>query len=288
MVVDYFKRLLFIFCTVVVVSSAYVFPSFARVATASNADRDMDHDHGTLDDIDIASSSNATFDDEEALRNAESYEYLSDDLVLRYILSEVQIIRDSMSGPAVSSPSEAESLEGSEDVPEDVTILSSGDDISLYASGLSLPDHDVVYVSGTFDGNDYTLLVPASVYPNLWVGEDGVLYNVSSSNITCRLFPGSTFDSSDYNYRNLTLYPLLGNSANNLYRYGYLSYMTYYYRGSSSSSLSSNTTYGNFYVEDIKIQRSLDITYRTYYVAVSSLFALGVIVLCFWKNSRRL
>lgn len=125
MVVDYFKRLLFIFCTVVVVSSAYVFPSFARVATASNADRDMDHDHGTLDDIDIASSSNATFDDEEALRNAESYEYLSDDLVLRYILSEVQIIRDSMSGPAVSSPSEAESLEGSEDVPEDVTILSS-------------------------------------------------------------------------------------------------------------------------------------------------------------------
>lgn len=288
MAVDYFKRLLFIFCTVVAVSSAYIFPAFARVATASNADRDMAYDLDSLDDIDIASSSNATFDDEEALRNAESYEYLSNDLVLRYILSEVQIIRDSLSGPAVGISSEVESLENPKEMSEDITILSSSDDIDLYASGLSLPDHDVVYIFGMFNGDNYTLLVPADVYPNLWVGENGVLYNVSSSNITCRLFYGGTFDPSDYNYRNLTLYPLLGNSANNLYRYDYLSYMTYYYRGSSSSSLQSSTTYGNFYVEDIEIQRSLDISYRSYYVSVVSLFVLGVIVLCFWKNLLRL
>ncbi|MCD7994822.1 MAG: hypothetical protein LUK37_24800 [Clostridia bacterium] len=295
MVIDYFKRMSVVFCALVVMSLAYTVPAYARTATPSNAVRDFDDDIDSLDaleNIDFASPSDASrseFDFDRVVENAESFEYLEDDMVLRYILSEVQLIRDSMSGPLVASSSEAVPMEDAPDNEEDVTILSlSVDDAGFYASDISLPTHDVVWVSGTFDGSPYTLVVPADTYPYLYVGENRVLYNVSGSNITCRLFPSSTFDPTDYNYRNLTLYPILGNSASNLYRYDYLSYMTYYYRGSSSTSLSSSTTYGNFYVEDIEIQRSLDVSYRTYYIAVSSLFALGVIILCFWKSSRRL
>lgn len=295
MVIDYFKRMSVVFCALAVMSLAYTIPAYARTATPSDAVRDFDDDIDSLDvleNIDFASPSDASrseFDFDRVVENAESFEYLEDDLVLRYILSEVQLIRDSMSGPAVTSLSETVPMEDTPENEEDVTILSlSADDAGFYASGISLPTHDVVWVSGTFDGSPYTLVVPVDTYPYLYVGENGVLYNVSGSNITCRLFPSGTFDPTDYNYRNLTLYPILGNSASNLYRYDYLSYMTYYYRGSSSTSLSSSTTYGNFYVEDIEIQRSLDVSYRTYYVAVSSLFALGVIILCFWKSSRRL
>lgn len=296
MVIDYFKRMSVVFCALAVMSLAYTIPAYARTATSSDAVRDTDDDiadPGTLDgsgntDMDDVLP-DGSMDDVKVAENAADYGYLDDDEVLRYILSEVQIIRDSMSGPAVASPSEAVPLEDSQEGTDDVSILALDiDDTGLYASGISLPDHDVVWVSGTFDGEPYTLVVPAVTYPSLYVGGNGVLYNVSGSNITCRLFPSGTFDPSDYNYRNLTLYPILGNSASNLYCYDYLSYMTYYYRGSSSTSLSSSTTYGNFYVDDIEIQRSLDVSYRTYYVAVSSFFVLGVIVLCFWKNSRRL
>ena len=296
MVIDYVKRMSVVFCALAVISIAFAVPAYARTATSSDAVRDTDYDIADSEALDGSGNTDmddvlpdGSMDDVKVAENAADYEYLDDDEVLRYILSEVQIIRDSMSGPALASPSEAVPLEDSQEGTDDVSILALDiDDAGLYASGISLPDHDVVWVSGTFDGEPYTLVVPAVTYPSLYVGGNGVLYNVSGSNITCRLFPSGIFDPSDYNYRNLTLYPILGNSASNLYRYDYLSYMTYYYRGSSSTSLSSSTIYGNFYVEDIEIQRSIDVSYRTYYVAVSSFFVLGVIVLCFWKNSRRL
>ena len=296
MVIDYVKRMSVVFCALAVISIAFAVPAYARTATSSDAVRDTDYDIADSEALDGSGNTDmddvlpdGSMDDVKVAENAADYEYLDDDEGLRYILSEVQIIRDSMSGPALASPSEAVPLEDSQEGTDDVSILALDiDDAGLYASGISLPDHDVVWVSGTFDGEPYTLVVPAVTYPSLYVGGNGVLYNVSGSNITCRLFPSGIFDPSDYNYRNLTLYPILGNSASNLYRYDYLSYMTYYYRGSSSTSLSSSTTYGNFYVEDIEIQRSIDVSYRTYYVAVSSFFVLGVIVLCFWKNSRRL
>lgn len=54
----------------------------------------------------------------------------------------------------------------------------------------------------------------------------------------------------DYNYTTLTLSSVLSSSgATASYRYGYPSYITEY-RSSSGSSLSSSTTYGNFYVTE--------------------------------------
>ena len=200
---------------------------------------------------------------------------LSEDDTLSLILAYVRQISDSLSGPAVASPSEMETS-------GDYTILADND-ISLLAD-LALPDHDIVLIEGTFGGDPYTLLVPLDVYPSLWVGENNVLYNLSGSSITCRMVEGSAFDPADYLYKNFTLAPVLGNSQNTLYRYHYLSYLTEYYE--YGSSLRSDTTYGNFMVTSVEPQSSLNVDYKGYTVALSSFFLLGVIVLCFWKISR--
>lgn len=273
-----------IFVLASAVSCLYAFPSVAAQssATASNAD---------CADIDVASSSVAVRDDlsiedeldlmEDYLEEAFDYDLEDTDTL---ILAYVRQIADSLSGPAVASPSSVSSSQDGLEDQENISVLPL--DASSRAV-LALPDHDVVYIRGTFGGDDYTLVIPADTYPYLWVADNNVLYNVSESSITGRLFPGTTFDSSDYEYRNLTMAPVLGSSANTLYRNQYLSYMTYYYQ--SRGYLTSDTTYGNFIVNEdgIEVQRSLQITYRSYYVSLVILFAVGVVILCLWKTYRR-
>ena len=151
-------------------------------------------------------------------------------------------------------------------------------------------DHDVVLVSGSFGGDQYTVVVPADSYKYLWIGDDHVLYNISGSSVTCRMFQGGTFDPSSYNYTNLTLQPILGNSASTVYNNRYLSYKTYYYQTSNNwgNQLTSSTTYGNFYVDEngVSNQRSLGINYRSYYLFAVLIFLQGVNLLCYWKNLR--
>lgn len=242
--------------------------SYAAVATSSNTEYDAD---SNIDADDLYPDEIELIDDihtDEGDVNGVLYE----------ILDGVNAIR----GALVASPSDADLLDDLEENEESVLLA---DDISVYAS-LTLPSHDCVWYRGQFNGTDYILVFPIEYYNKLNVSENGILYNLSSGNITGRLFTSESFDSSDYNYRTFTLLPVLGNSANNLYRYGSLSYMTYYYVQGNYNNLTSSTTYGNFVVEDAELKRSLDIDYRTYYVAVACLFMLGVITLCSWKNSR--
>lgn len=282
-------------------SLAFAFPAFALPGSATPSDAGRS-------DMYVASPSDAvreelTIEDEldrpsDAVREGltvedeldlmkdyleEAYDYDVEDTDV-LILAYVRQIADSLSGPGTASSSDASYSQDEMEASEDIQVL------SLDASNLSLlglPTHDVVCIKGTFGGDDYTLVIPADTYPYLWIGDDGVLYNISSDTITGRLFAGGTFDSTDYEYDNLVLSPILGQSANTLYSYNYLSYLRHYYQ--SSGRLTSSTTYGNFYVSDdgIQVQRSLQISYRIYYVAVVSLFALGVNVLCLWKTYRR-
>lgn len=208
---------------------------------------------------------------------------LTDSEALNLILAYVRNIADSLSGPALASDQE----DTEADQEEDIQILS--DDVVSYTD-LPLPDHDVVLVSGSFGGDQYTVVVPADSYKYLWVGDDHVLYNISGSSVTCRMFQGGTFDPSSYNYTNLTLQPILGNSASTVYNNRYLSYKTYYYQTSNNwgNQLTSSTTYGNFYVDEngVSNQRSLGINYRSYYLLAVLIFLQGVNLLCYWKNLR--
>lgn len=260
------RNLAFICCLSASLLAAFPMVSIASVATSSNA-----YDVG-IDDVDYMDP-----DEIPLIDDIHSDEGAADG-VLYEILDGVNAIR----GALIASPSDADLLDDSQDDEENIILA---DDISLYSS-LTLPSHDCVWYRGQFNGTSYILVFPIEYYNKLNVSENGILYNLSSSNITGRLFTSETFDSGDYNYRTFTLYPVFGNSANNLYRYGSLSYMTYYYVQGSYNSLTSSTTYGNFVVEDTEIKRSLDIEYRTYYVTVACLFMLGVMTLCSWKNSR--
>lgn len=260
------RNLAFVCCLSASLLVTFPMVSVASVATSSNAD------YVGIDDVDDMDPDEIPLIDDVHTDEGDA------DGVLYEILDGVNAIR----GALIASPSDADLLDDSQEDEESVLLA---DDISLYSS-LTLPSHDCVWYRGQFNGTSYILVFPIEYYNKLNVSENGVLYNLSSGNITGRLFSSETFDSGDYNYRTFTLYPVFGNSANNLYRYGSLSYMTYYYVQGSYNSLTSSTTYGNFVVEDTEIKRSLNIEYRAYYVAVACLFMLGVMTLCSWKNSR--
>lgn len=233
---------------------------------------------------DVATPSDASsidFDDffDSDIIDDDTYDYG----VLGGILHNVESIYDLLASPSNALPD----MEETEESLEDIETIAFSDGLSITPFAVnSLPDHDVVNIQGRFGGTVYTLVVPRQYYANLWVSDSGVLYNLSSSNITCRMFTGTTFNDADYNYRLLTLLPLLGNSSSALRSYGSISYQTYYYL--SGSTWTSSTTYGNFMVDSIDIKRSLDIDFRLYYVALAILFSEGLVILCFWKNSRQL
>lgn len=277
-----------------VASCLCVFPSiaYASVATPSNADYSSsdDFDYFLDDDIEVASPSEIgdfVMDDAELMEGYyDWFEGLSKNEIQLYILAYVKQISDALSfGPGTSDTAILEDTEDLEEAEEEIEIDDSPLSVALSGDG-AFPDRDVVLMRGTFAGTEYTLLVPMDYYSNLYVDSSGILYNLSASNITCRMFDGD-FTPMDYEYHNLTLLPVLGNSSSTLYRYGYLSYRTHYYQGNSSTSLSSTTTYGNFLVEEMEVQRSRDVNYRIYYVTVIIFFTLGVLVLCSWKNYRR-
>lgn len=290
---------LYILSLCVVSLSAFNAPAaFASPASSSDAGRDAsyDRDSGSF----VASRSDAvpapedleepeevpewiSKDLEEVQKYIDSLDKMDDSDVFKNILAEVTAIHDTLSGPGLATPSDAQGLPEDEEVPEESDIRIA-DDAGVY-SLLSLPDHDCVWYTGRFDNQGYTLVFPAAYYSQLNVAENGVLYNLSANSITGRLFTGDTFDSSDYEYKTFTLYPVFGNSANQVYNYRSLSYMTRYYLG-SYDRLTSTNTYGDFLVEDVELKRSLNVEYRTYYVAVSCLFFLGVLILCLWKNCR--
>lgn len=264
-------------------SLAAPLPVFADtvVASASNADRVSDPDS---DDLLTEIDDSQLMGDLDLMKGYIEDTYgLTDSEALNLILAYVRNIADSLSGPALASDQE----DDEENQVEDIEILS--DDVATFAD-LPLPDHDVVLVSGSFGGDSYTVVVPADSFKYLWVGDDDVLYNISGSAVTCRMFQGGTFDPSSYNYTNLTLQPVLGNSASTIYNNRYLSYKTYYYQTSNNwgNSLTSSTTYGNFYVDEngISNQRSLGINYRSYYLLGVLIFLQGVNLLCYWKNLK--
>lgn len=254
-------------------------PCYGATASASDAGRDG-AGSGTVPALPL--------DEEEVQEEELSYEeYLEeegfyDDVsssALSGIQSDVSEILD-----LLASGSEADRVqveENSLDDPEEYSILSDVRAVN------GLPDHDVFAVSGTFSGDNYTIIFPASYRQYIWIGDDNVLYNIGPESITGRAFPNGQFDSSSYNYRLFTFRSMLQNNANMIYNNHYLSSMQYYYE-SSYDRLTSSTIYGNFIVDDdgVTEYRSYAVDYKSYYALVVILFMIGGVWLCYWKSSR--
>lgn len=207
----------------------------------------------------------------------------------------------SLSGPGLSTASNA-SLANIESMLSDIRLhlipkaeetevfLEDGFPVGDDVSPLALPpdfslDRNVVIYEGTWQGQECRLVLPASTAVTLFVGGDGSLYNVGTSNIVGKVFYGG-FEPLVYNNQYVfTLTPSLNNNASTLYSHGYPSYCTRYYY--SSGSLRSSVTYGLFKVSRVVHTPSdLPESMNGVYLLVLILIG-GVIVLCCWKKSSR-
>lgn len=111
------------------------------------------------------------------------------------------------------------------------------------STDIGFTDNDFIFTIN-FNNTDYRVLFPESAREYLVV-RDGVLVNLSSSNITGVVLSNDDHSSTiTYHANYLTLVPFTSTSGNtNAYRYGSYSYMTTYYPG-TGQTLSSTTTYG--------------------------------------------
>lgn len=286
------KRYLYAVCMFSFISCfGFSFPSYSQPASSSNATGISSDDSfytSVVNDY-IPSEDGYNYEDEFLEDNEEYFYYdntysrVLQDEILKEILNNVEYIsaRLASASDALEAEEEIQEIESLEE--NFISPLSRSLPVSY-----SLPDHDVVRFVGTFGGTSYTLLIPRQYYSDLWVDQKGYLYNIGTANITGRMFINDSFSNTNYNYYNFTLTPLLGTSASTLYRYGAINYRTYYYASTSSTTLASTVTYGNFSVDEIDILNSVNVEYQMYYVLLSVLFVGGLIVLCLWKNSRQL
>lgn len=239
-------------------------PSNARRASPSDADK------GTLlEDLAILTGLGEIEDGE-----VDFTDFTADDLL--------ELLLGFVTGPG-AAPSQ-DIPDG--DIPEDVIpfegieAFSDGED----AASLAISDEDGIVnalrYSVRFNGTDYVLLLPANYVDQVYIDENGYLWNMGTSTISGRLFVGAfnpTATSGDLLYLN----PCLGNnfSANN--NYGSPNYRRHYYW--SSGSLRSTDTYGVVAVIEEPGYPFIQGETLTYIVII----LLGGMLLCLWKKSVR-
>lgn len=244
-------------------------PAYAASATPSNAEKVELNDE--TDDLGIYDIRPDFY--------YQKMEDLDDDEILRGIYSEVIGISDSLSGPGVATPSDADALEDEED-------LSDGQEMFADAYALDpvplAEDFEDTYVNVlrydiTFRGDDYILLIPPEYIDNLYIDSQGRLWNMSTSTVTGRIVDAQFNPIVDEGML-MYLTPCLGNNFSTINEYGSPNYMrTYYWSG---SRLTYNTTYGvitvNKYYNPFYVSQTLD--YILLFVVVGG-------VLFLWLNN---
>lgn len=217
----------------------------------------------------------AGYDMEDVLNGDVDFsDFTADDLL--------ELLFSAVTGPGVEASQDAP--DG--DVPEDIYAFEG---IEAYVSDgdfapLAISDQDGIVnalrYSVRFNGTAYTLLLPASYLNQVYIDENGYLWNMGTSAISGRLFVG-TFNPTANTGDMLYLNPCLGNNFSANYHYGSPNYRRHYYW--SSGSLRSTDTYG--VVAVIEEPGYPFIQGETLsYIAI---ILLGGMLLCLWKKSVR-
>lgn len=132
----------------------------------------------------------------------------------------------------------------------------------------------------TVSGVSYILLLPASYESLVMVDSDGYLWNMSTSNVTGRLFTGS-FDPAADTGIILTLAPCLGNNFSTNHNYGSPNYMRRYY-WSSSDRLSYTDTYCL-----VEVRRAYHLFKSSDLLTYVMIFLLGCMLIKLWQRAAR-
>lgn len=177
-----------------------------------------------------------------------------------------RVVDDESAGPGGLSPASVISF-------DDAAVL-------LSISGDSLTN--CVRYDVTISGVQYVCLFPSEYSSALMVDDDGYLWNVSTSDISGRLFSES-FDPTADEGMLLYLSPCLGNNFSENHNYGSPnSIRTYYWTSGSYDRLTYDERYVTVLVDDVHFLFSSDDTLK--YVVV---FLVGCCLICLWKRSSR-
>lgn len=195
--------------------------------------------------------------------------------------SLLELLASYVTGPGVvSSPSDADEEIPGDVVAFDVSTLALEDEDAV---PFAIQDEDalvnVIRYSVTFNGTSYTLLLSPAYINQVYIDDDGYLWNMGTSTINGRLFSG-TFNPTEISGSLLYLTPCLGNNFSANYNYGSPNYVRRYYW--SNGSLRSTDTYGVVHVDDPASFSFFQGDTLTYIL----IFLLGGILLCLWRKSR--
>lgn len=192
----------------------------------------------------------------------------------------LELFASRISGPGYTWP-----LSDTPEAPDDVYPMEAFPllDADENISPLSIQDGDalvnVIRYNVTFNGTAYTLLLSPAYINQVFIDDDGYLWNMGTSTINGRLFSG-TFNPTETSGRLLYLTPCLGNNFSINHSYGSPNYVRYYYW--SSGSLRSSDTYGLVRVTDPASFSFFQGDTLTYVI----IFLLGGMLLCLWRKSR--
>lgn len=209
------------------------------------------------------------------MEGLEQNEYDDMDMEDFTVASLLELLASYVVGPGVDTdaiPNQVQPFEND-------FALDSGEEIFM---PLSISNEDnlvnVLRYSVRINGTSYTLLLSPSYVNQLFIDDDGYLWNMGTSSINGRLFIGEFNPTSTTGYL-LYLNPCLGNNFSSNYNYGSPNYVRRYYW--SSNRLTYDDTYGVVLVEDAPFTFFQGDT-LTYVI----IFLIGGVVLCLLRKSR--
>lgn len=155
----------------------------------------------------------------------------------------------------VPLPSQETLLE-TQAAPSEIS-LSDAAPVALYASDLRTvsstfqPENCLIY-DITYNGNACTLLIPASYYEQIYIDDNGVIWNVGVSNIQGRIIFSDSINDSDYDMYLVQIVSCIGSvsAPSTAYTGKSLTEVRHYYLGNYdriqySSSYGALTTTGD-------------------------------------------
>lgn len=179
--------------------------------------------------------------------------------------------------PSVSSEEQVD-VPDPDGVELSVTAYDGGIPSLFALSGDSFVSNAVRY-DVVVDGVPYVLLLPSDSLGQMYIDDDGLLWNVGSATVTGRIFD-SAFDptASDGDIAYFT--SCLGNNFSNNYTYGSPNYIRHYYV--SSGRVTYDTEYTVFLVEDSPFPFREDDILK--YITI---MILGGVLICLLRKSLR-
>lgn len=201
--------------------------------------------------------------------------------------------RSSALADVVFTPSDAEEVgPGFEDVVDDQPESPDGPVLGSVTALVDAPallsarsgDYvNCVLYDVTINGVQYVCLLPSDSESKLMVDSDGQLWNMSSTQVSGRLFTDS-FDPTADTGLMLYLTPCLGNNFSTNHSYGSPNYMRRYYW--TTSSYNDRLSYDDTYCT-VHVEKSYHLFFTQDMLTYVVIFLVGCCLICLWKRSAR-